>query len=135
MADDLSWSPTLSVGVATLDRQHQVLLRLTREMVRAAEGGREPEVVEALFAGLLAFTREHFHDEERLLEAAAFPGLEAHRAVHQELLAKAGDFHARFRQGTVDAAGFGLFFVGWVLLHIRHEDQAYTSHLRAAGIA
>jgi len=134
MSENPMESENLGVGVEELDRQHRILLDLTHEMVRAAEGHREGTVVEALFSGMLAYAAEHFRTEEEMMRQAGFPDLEKHQAHHGVLLTKARDFHERFRQGNVDAAGFGLFFVGWVVLHIRNEDRQYTDCLHSAGI-
>ena len=134
MNQDQKWADNLSVGVEELDRQHRNMLTLTHEMVRAAEEERGRDVVEALFSGLLAYTSEHFRTEEALLDQAGFPGLEEHRAQHRELIVKARNNYETHQEGGSDAAWFGMYFLSWVVLHIRNEDRAYTGHLHEAGI-
>lgn len=134
MATELVWSEEFSVGVRELDDQHKILVNLAYEMIRAAEENRPAEAVEALFEGLLAYAHEHFRREEQLMQQSNFAGFEAHRTMHLELMQQAIESNIKFKTGALDAAGFGMFFVTWFVVHIRSEDKTYTEQMHSAGI-
>jgi hemerythrin-like metal-binding protein len=84
---DLVWDKTLSVEVSEIDQDHRRLLELFNRLGHAVEDGDSPETVAATMDELIACTAWHFQHEERLMQKYGYPGLEAHRAEHEELIA------------------------------------------------
>jgi hemerythrin len=79
----IQWSPALAVGVPELDAQHQELFRRAERLVTALRGGDRAEVG-PLVRYLSEYVVEHFSTEERFMREIGYPGLDAHRAAHQE---------------------------------------------------
>jgi hemerythrin-like metal-binding protein len=130
------WSPDYSVGVAGVDAQHQNLFALARELHEAMAAGQGKAALEKLLGRLIRYTASHFADEERLMRAADYPGLETHQAEHQALTRKVLDFQADFAAGRVNLSVQLLQFLRtWLDQHIRHSDLAYAPYLKARKVA
>jgi hemerythrin len=122
----LPWSDSLSVGIPAMDQQHKHLLHLLNELFDAAG---EPSVKETLaetFEGLLAYVGTHFRDEEALMQAHEFPGLEAHTKEHEHLTAHVLALKDRFaHEGPSVASETTQFLRRWLFSHIASSDKLY----------
>lgn len=78
----IQWSPSLAVGVPEIDAQHQELFRRAERLITALRAGDRGEVA-PLVRYLSEYVVEHFSAEERFMREVGYPGLEAHRAVHE----------------------------------------------------
>jgi hemerythrin len=131
----MTWSSKHSVGVEALDNQHKALIRVLNELHAASMKGKASEVAGPLLRQLVCIANEHFAAEERLMESTVFPGLAAHRAKHQELYGRIGEFIARHEKGDTAVYTPLLYFVrDWQTKHMQNEDQEYTPWLKAHGV-
>jgi hemerythrin-like metal-binding protein len=71
-----------------MDDQHGILMDTINELRLALVRGCGREQACALLDQLIEFTRMHFWSEEKLMEEARFPGLQAHRTEHHRMLAE-----------------------------------------------
>ncbi|QID19134.1 bacteriohemerythrin [Nitrogeniibacter mangrovi] len=128
---DPVWSVEYSVGVGILDDQHRRLLALCARA--AASLDRDDR---ALLADLLEqmrrYAAEHFHTEERLLEAHGYPGLEAQRQEHAAYLNGLAELQVAQAGGTLTRATVHGFLREWWLGHILASDMGYKGWLSAA---
>jgi hemerythrin len=123
------------VGVRDLDQQHQTIMQLLNELHEEMMNGKVNEVLAPLINKLVSLSREHFATEETLMDSTQFPGLADHRANHQELSRKVGEFIAR--QETGDRAAYSQFMYflrEWITRHMEKEDQQYAPWLAEHGI-
>jgi hemerythrin len=94
----IQWSPALAVGVAEIDAQHQELFRRAERLVAALRAGDRGEV-EPLVRYLTDYVVAHFSAEERFMREVGYPGLDAHRAVHEtfreDLAEMLGDYRRK----------------------------------------
>jgi len=127
----LGWSDDLSVGVDLLDDHHKRLFELLGDLYRAVQAGGSEEAVGKVLDELTAYTEYHFAEEEKMLEKAGYPRLEAHRKVHKSLTtqvkAMCDDYKIDHR--TVYAAELFQFLSGWLVNHIKVEDFSYKPTL------
>jgi hemerythrin len=119
MAQLITWSERLSVGIPRIDAQHQTLV----------------EMINQLHAGVVAYTLSHFAAEEALMNRSAYPGYERHKAEHDKLTAQAKVLQEKARTAksllTLEVAKF---LQHWLIDHIASQDKAYSAHLLAAGV-
>jgi hemerythrin-like metal-binding protein len=127
----IRWSSAMSVGVAALDRDHQVLVDLIRRIADAREedGAVGPLLAEVL-AELVAYTMYHFDREEHVMAACGYPELEAHREEHYVLTREVADLQRRLGKGDPDLGRDELlaFLTGWLNHHILLQDKAYRAY-------
>jgi hemerythrin len=93
--------------------------------------------VGSVLIALVDYVGFHFSEEERLMEAAEYPGLEAHRVGHRQLtetvLSMKDEYD--FEAGFIMAAELFEFLSDWLLHHIREQDMAYRPWLQRSNSA
>lgn len=81
---------------------------------------------------LLAGVVEHFKDEEAILAAAGFAGLDAHVAMHRQLVARAMELLVLFNQGELGLGELFQFLAEDVVArHMLVEDRKYYALIAA----
>jgi diguanylate cyclase len=97
----LSWREDYECGHPLIDAEHRELFELANTLLEAVVSGKNARPA---LDQLIGHVRRHFSDEEAILAEHAYPRLEAHRAAHASLLAKAAELRARMEH---DDAGLG----------------------------
>lgn len=130
----ITWSPRMSVGNDTLDRDHQILVERVNRFHDVIKGNLGRESLPQLFADLMTYTDYHFQTEERLMKLAGFPEYDAHHAMHEGLKTRLAQFEAQY---AADPLRFPVltmfdFLSDWLMRHILREDMKVGAALRAA---
>lgn len=130
-----AWNDKYSVGVKSIDEQHNVLFDALNDLHAAMMKGQAKQMTEPLLQNLLTYTREHFSAEKAMLMAAKYPAIPDHRARHRVFTDQIQDYIERFQRGEV-ALNIQLlnFLRDWLSTHILVEDQAYRPWLAEKGI-
>lgn len=131
-----TWDASYSVGVATIDSQHQKLVELINGLFEAMRDKKTALVVADLVRELTDYTRYHFSEEERLMEKAGFSGLLLHKKEHARFISKVREVQQKIDQGQANLIGFDLanFLKGWLKDHITGTDKNYGPVMRNAGL-
>jgi hemerythrin-like metal-binding protein len=131
----LRWTKKYSVGVKALDEQHIEFIDGLNILHAAMLKGQAQSVVIPLFKKMMNQVNNHFSTEERLMENTKYSGLAEHRAAHQELADKVGEFVARYEQGDQTIYPPLLRFLGkWLHNHMLTMDKQYTQSLNNHGV-
>lgn len=134
----VEWNEDLSVGIPSIDAQHQELFRRVDRLFAACRDGRaEAEVVETL-RFLSAYVLEHFDDEEAAMTRSAYPDAAEHTRQHRELMSRLAELASRYlaegpRLDLILAVNRTL--VEWLNVHIRRSDRKLAEFLRESGKA
>ena len=81
---------------------------------------------------LIAYAKTHFVHEEALMQAVAYPELEAHRAIHADLRNQIGDMELRIVVGDAYAlVDLYRFLCRWLVDHIQREDRKFGTFFAA----
>ncbi|MBF0092982.1 MAG: hemerythrin family protein [Alphaproteobacteria bacterium] len=120
----LEWSPSLSVGVASIDSDHQLLFSLIADVDRAVQEKEETSVIGSLLRSLADYTDYHFAREERIMEVCADPALANHKEYHDRLRAEVGDVSHHYADDPdgVDFDHFRGMMREWWVDHILRVD-------------
>jgi hemerythrin len=134
MSNFVEWSDALSVGIEEIDEQHKVLVDLVNKMHEAIHQRHGSEVVNSILSDLADYTRIHFAVEESLMRILNYPGYEAHKEIHEELLHAVVDLQEKVATGK-KSIGFELmhFLKTWLTKHIMDEDMQYSGFFIASG--
>jgi hemerythrin len=134
MSKFVEWSDTLSVGIEEIDEQHKVLVDLVNKMHEAIHQRHGSDVVISILSDLADYTRIHFAVEESLMRILNYPGYEAHKEIHEELLGAVADLQEKVATGK-KSIGFELmhFLKTWLTKHIMEEDMQYSGFFIASG--
>lgn len=118
----------MSVGVARLDRDHQILIGLINRIDEAAEDDvTRNRVLPEVLAILIAYTVFHFDREEKVMRACGYPDLRYHHEEHQVLTREVQELQRRFRRGDENLSREEIltFLTGWLNHHILLQDMDY----------
>ena len=90
----------------------------------------------------LAFMKEyvvtHFADEEAYQRKIGYPGYEAHKKIHQDMVRYVGEVAAQYEQaGFVEQPmqQFAGKLLAWLINHVVAEDQKIADYDRTRGAA
>jgi hemerythrin-like metal-binding protein len=126
-----SWQQELSVGVLQIDAQHKRLFELCAGLHRLMSAGAGRAALAPILEELIAYTRTHFRDEEKLMEQHRFPGREAHKALHEALTRQVLEFQQGFAAGKVSLSVQMLSFLKtWLVEHIGGNDRRVAAWLK-----
>jgi methyl-accepting chemotaxis protein/hemerythrin len=121
------WTDDLSVGVAEMDDQHRVLLRLLDRVARLRDGGDPGSSPDRIVAQLADYARYHFAAEEELMARLQAPDLAEHRRVHATFVERLGTFRRSGISWSKEDIGRLLEFLeNWLSGHIRGTDRKYA---------
>lgn len=124
---------TFSVGIRKMDDQHKRLVGLINALHEHRHSA-DKAFIERVILTLVEYTKNHFVDEERLLEKLHWNHLEAHRAQHKQFIAKLNAFRQMFEQNAVTAdlvEKLTEFLKNWLTRHILVEDKSYQKYLES----
>lgn len=126
----LNWNPDWETGIQKIDRQHRALFAQLETLMTAIHQDVALARIPALLAFLANYVEEHFRDEETEMEASGYPGLAAHRAIHDRLREKVAALLLQFQKepGVLNDAVLD-FVTEWLVGHINGEDRRMAHHL------
>ena len=131
----MNWSSKYSVGIKTLDDQHQAMMKTLNELHAASLQGKAQQVAGPILDKLMSLASEHFSAEEKLMESIKFPGLAAHRAQHREMAGRVAEISARHKTGDASVYVPFLYFMrDYQTKHMQTEDRDYARWLAAHGV-
>jgi hemerythrin len=128
----LEWKSEYSVGIGTIDVQHQGLFAMCRDLHEAVRTGKGRSVLWRLLDRLVQYAATHFAHEERLLRLHEYPDFARHKAEHAALTERVLGLQDEFNAGRTDLAIDVLQFLqDWLETHIQGSDCAYAPWLKA----
>lgn len=120
-------TPDLHTGIDAMDSQHRRLFSLIDQLGEALHAGRSEQALKSILPELQAYTVMHFAEEEAMLTARRFPGLDAHKALHRAFVAKVEATMADMAAGKpVIATSLVNFLQDWLVHHIGGTDKKYS---------
>ncbi|MDO8932585.1 MAG: bacteriohemerythrin [Rhodocyclaceae bacterium] len=122
------------VGIEQVDLEHRQLFEIAGRVYDGLAAGNDALIAatRAAIAELLDYTATHFASEEALMEAAGYPGLEAHRALHRHLLRQARDMEMRAESGEQYVpVELSHFIYNWLVDHILANDRKFGEFVTA----
>ncbi|HES58741.1 MAG TPA: bacteriohemerythrin [Firmicutes bacterium] len=126
----IQWKDSLTVYNNFLDEQHRKMIEAVNELHAEYMLGRDARDMNHHLTDLSALTRTHFQTEEIMMHATQYPGLERHKAEHQQLLADMDTIVGELTRGERELTEELFEFLHhWVEGHIRSEDREFGQHL------
>lgn len=128
------WTQDLSVGVNSIDGQHQQLFKMADELFEAGKNGKSKEKIGELLSFLDSYTKQHFKDEEAYMKSINYPGLaeqeKAHQAFVSELTKLKGEFDKSGGNICV-IINANQMVVDWLTKHISGMDKKIGAFAKA----
>lgn len=131
----IKWSKDYSVGIASIDEHHKIIIDYINELFAATERGEIEQVISRVLDGLLEYTEVHFVYEEDLFEMFGYQTSSEHHDEHQKFIVRLDRLIKDHKLGKV-AIGMEVmdFLKQWLLNHILKSDMAYSQFLIEKGV-
>jgi len=128
----ITWTDALSVGVTSIDTQHQKLVSMLNDLYAAVVALRGQSEIVAILSSMVAYSQEHFTFEKSEMVRCRYPEEKLHRAEHHAFIAFAEQTEAKMKAGefvsSVELLGY---LRDWLTNHIQNVDKKYGSCLQA----
>ncbi len=124
----IAWSEEYSVKVPLMDEQHKKLIVLINELNSAVSAGNNKTAVEQTLQKLIDYAAVHFAEEEKLMQDAGYPDLNAHKPIHISFVDKVVSLQNAFLAGkAMVGSDIMIFLKDWLIQHIMGTDKKYGS--------
>lgn len=130
----ITWTPSLSVGVAEMDEQHKKLVKMINDLHDAMKAGKGKETLSRILSELASYTRTHFSAEEGHMARFKYADLASHKAAHAELIKKLGDVQKAQNEGQNVTLDVMKFLNSWLTDHIIGTDKKYAALFNQNGM-
>ncbi len=131
-----NWSDQYSVGIPSMDTQHQRLFEILNELHSAMKTGKATQAISTALDELIDYTRYHFREEEALMEQIHYPDLPEQKQAHQNLLLQLKELKQELKNGktTLVAIKVSKTVLEWLKNHTTKMDKKYEQYMKANGI-
>jgi len=134
--DLYEWKDTYSVGIKSIDQDHQGMLNLINQLFEAMSHGKAKEVLSETLSKLIAYTRTHFKREEILFSTTNYPDYQEHKTQHDLFIDKINDLKKQFDSGATQiSVELIKYLTDWLVNHILISDKKYMNHLKKYGVS
>jgi len=121
------WNDSYRLGNERVDEQHRKIIVLAN----AISVSDESSTVRSAIMELFRHTREHFSDEEDLMQRSGYPKFQEHRRLHEELIEELGRVTSEQSFETVASIReFKVFVYKWVVDHLLSQDRELIDYVR-----
>jgi len=129
------WRSDYSVGVESIDKEHQHLFALAESLHVAIRTGGGTEKLRAILSELVAYTSFHFEHEEKLMADVGYPHLEEHRKEHQDFKRRVQNMSSPSTGEDENTPNYVLScIVQWLRCHTMSSDRRIGTYMRRRGI-
>ena len=128
----IQWNDLLNTGIQIVDKQHRRLIDLINQLFKCMKDGGDRMVLGNVVDELVDYTVTHFRTEEDLMKKHHYPDFEGHKRIHDQFVAKVGDFAEKLKSGVrLAPADIYKFLKDWLISHIEKQDRdGYAPHLK-----
>lgn len=120
---ELVWKDEYSIGHFQTDHEHRELISLANKVIAFSNNGEHLDKIKTAIKALSDYSKIHFRNEEAYMERIRFPELEAHKALHSELVDRMQSVITENSKLDDLVHQLKRLMVVWVIEHIIHEDK------------
>ena len=130
----MTWEPSLAVGYAPIDEQHERLVDILNRLNDAMKIGKGREIIGGVLTDLADYTVYHFSFEEELMDRHGIADSAQHKALHKAFIARLKGYKADFEAGSLAVAVDVLSFLAdWLRNHFKKADTELAIKLNEMG--
>jgi hemerythrin len=131
----IEWNKQFSVNILSIDNQHKKLISIINDFYDNILKGQHKDKIPELISELKEYTIFHFKTEEKYMQLYNYPDYPDHLKEHKIFIDKVLSFEFRLKNGkmllTVEITNF---LKEWILDHIQHSDQKYSTYFIKMGV-
>ncbi len=120
----VEWKAEFSLGIPSVDYEHEELIALLNELHEGLDEGHGPETMSAFLGEVYARIGAHFALEEQIMRKVGYADLDAHKADHEALLDQIRDIMDAYDDGEFENLDEKLSTAlhAWFTTHFRSHD-------------
>lgn len=131
----IDWTEDLSVGIASIDQEHKVLINMINVLHEAMLNRKGNEVLGTVVKEMVEYTKYHFGHEEELFKTHNYSQKLIHEKAHQNFTAKVLEVQKKLEsKELVMSMEIADFLKDWLKKHIQGEDKKYSAFLIEKGV-
>jgi len=135
MAETITWTPSMSVGVVEIDNQHKEFIKIISDFYNAFEENKLKTELENTLKKLIEYADFHFKTEEAYFDKFDYEFKDEHKKEHEKIRQKALLFLERFKEEGADIViEFMEFITDWLVDHLEEQDQKYVKCFHDHGL-
>jgi len=126
----LAWKTEYSVGVESVDHEHQEMIGMINELYKELHGRKDAESIEQFLGDIHMTISAHFALEERVMRQSGYGEYAAHKDDHEELLDQIRDLMDEFSSNA--ESGLSLLqerLSDWFAIHFSTFDARLHGEL------
>ena len=100
----LEWKPEYSVGIASMDDEHQEMIVLINDVYRKLGTSPDADTIEDCLEEIFNTISLHFALEERIMREQGYEEYEGHKEDHEDLLDEIRDLMDEFVNNPIQGA-------------------------------
>ena len=132
----VTWKDEYSVGIKAIDDDHKQLLNLINQLQTAVHYQTGELFEKEALDAVVDYTKGHLAREEALMQEYGYPDFDAHKAEHEALIAKVGEFLTAYKErGHAVLGEVADYLRDWLIHHINGTDMAYVPFFREKGVS
>jgi len=128
--DILFWDKKYETGVYPIDFEHQVFLSHINNLQWAIEHNAPKKELEEIAENLGRYAKFHFTSEEYFMKKINYPGIDAQKKLHSELL---DSFQSSYSLSE-DYTAFLDFLKDWFIKHTVLTDHKIGEYMKHKNI-
>lgn len=118
----MEWKSWFEIGHLRIDFEHRIFFDLIQNIEKAAAQGASREKLAATLTELRKYADFHFFSEENIMAEVGYPGLQAHRGLHAELLLELDRNVEVVLDEDTNPQPLVTFLYDWFASHTVNED-------------
>ena len=133
----IRWDDKFSVGIALIDEQHKMLIQRVNDLAKAIEMNQSVGEIVRVLGFLIEYTNFHFSTEEKHMIENNYPGLNDHKAQHEDFKTTLHHLTEDFEEeGATQALADSIntFLTTWLVTHFQEVDIEFGKFLIDKGL-
>lgn len=135
------WKEKYKIGVPDIDQQHEELFQRVNDFLETlrsdGEWSRKVEKVNETLEFMKSYVVTHFRDEEVYQQEIGYPGFEAHRKIHNDMVAYVVQVSGQYEREGYDeklVQQFAGKLLAWLINHVVADDQKIAVFAQSKGV-
>ncbi|MEL7610312.1 MAG: hemerythrin family protein [Bacillota bacterium] len=136
------WKDKYALGVSIIDEQHKELFRRVDSFMQtlrsSASWEEKVQRVNETLEFMKAYVVEHFRDEEAYQVRIGYPGHQAHKKIHADMVDYVLQVSGEYERSGCDEQLMQQFagkLLAWLINHVAAEDQHIAAYAKEKGVA
>ncbi len=132
----LRWTEELATRIDVIDTQHKELIKQINVLENSDFSKLDAKELEKFVRFIGGYVIEHFITEEEIMLKYNYPGYDAHKAAHMDLLRNYTSLKRHFAEEKSPCLMLVVIrshFLDWLSDHIRNFDMEMAKFLKSHG--